>query len=154
MHFTSSFLTIALLLVSSIKSTPISSSVREVSHLNATPFYKRAITASKHIPPFRTDPPKTIQEKKRVVKQPVAAQQMNSFLSECLEKHNAVRKSNNLRLLVLDNALIKSAQSSADFIASRPNLPLQHNAQELHSLGYGENLARGFPTCATAIVNC
>lgn len=78
---------------------------------------------------------------------------ISNFLKECIAGHNAVRRSHNLPQLVLDDALTQSAQLSADYIASRPSFPLDHNYPELKAAKLGENLTRGYNSCSAAIVN-
>jgi Cysteine-rich secretory protein family len=81
-----------------------------------------------------------------------SARRYSAFLNECLAGHNRVRRAHNLPYLVLDPFLVQSAQRSANYIASRPNYPLDHNYPELAQAGLGENLTRGYPTCQSAIV--
>lgn len=82
----------------------------------------------------------------------IPAMSISDFLAQCLSSHNVIRKNNGIPLLVLDARVTQSAQSSANYIASRPNLPLQHNVPDLRAANLGENLARGYPTCKSAIV--
>lgn len=77
----------------------------------------------------------------------------NPFLTDCLDKHNEIRRKYNVPELELDDDVTRSAQASADNIAAHyASNGLQHDVNQLHDEHLGENLAEGTDTCAGAIV--
>lgn len=81
-----------------------------------------------------------------------SSNEWDTFLSDCLSLHNRIRAQKHVPALVWDQRVAQSAQSSANYIASRPSLRLQHNIPDLRAANLGENLARGYPSCPSAIV--